>query len=217
MEPDQAPRPGHGAGGGVVPAAGGIVLAAGDSTRMGRPKPLLRADGRTFLERAITVLLEGGCAEVVAVLSADGAAEEEARSAGARLVLNRATRSQQIDSLRLGLASLAPESAAAVVLPVDHPLVRTATVAALIGHWRATADSGATSPVIRPVHDGRPGHPTLFPRSMWTALMAPLPQGARTVVEEGRHPTDDVPVADPGILADIDTPEAFARWVEGIP
>lgn len=189
------------------------MLAAGGSTRMGRSKPLLRADGRTFLERTITVLLEGGCAEVVAVLSAGGAAEEEARSAGARVVLNRATRSQQIDSLRLGLASLAPESAAAVVLPVDHPLVRTGTVAALIDHWRATGASGASTPVTRPLHDGRPGHPTLFPRAMWSALMAPLPGGAREVVEDGRRPTEDVPVEDPGVLADIDTPEAYARWV----
>ncbi|HUG39166.1 MAG TPA: nucleotidyltransferase family protein [Longimicrobiales bacterium] len=189
----------------------GIVLAAGESIRMREPKALLRAGGDTFLERTIAALKGGGCAPVVAVVRPDmEAAREAAERAGARPVVNAGPGSEQVDSLRLALASLSADVAAAVVLPVDHPLVRGETVAALIAAWRGSPDR-----IARPVHEGRPGHPTLFPRTVWPAFTAELPRGARSVVEDEAQPRLDVPVGDPGVLADVDTPAAFARWVKG--
>ncbi|HSH44667.1 MAG TPA: nucleotidyltransferase family protein [Longimicrobiales bacterium] len=199
-------------------AACGIVLAAGASTRMGRPKPLLMVGGETFLRRATGTLRAGGCGEVVAVLAAGpaagpdaGACVTEVEASGARSVTNR-TGSQQIDSLRLGLEALDRGCGAAVVLPVDHPLVRPDTIAALIHRWRSGDEGGAA--IVRPVHQGRPGHPTLFPRTTWPDLMRPQPRGARSVVEGGTHPVADVAVADDGVTADIDTPDAYARWIQ---
>jgi xanthine dehydrogenase accessory factor len=190
----------------------GIVLAAGRSERMGRPKALLRLGEQSFLRAAVEALRGGGCADVVAVVaSAD--AETEARSAGARVVWNDAVRSEQIDSLRLALGAAGDAASAAVVLPVDHPLVRPDTVRALV-------DTHARRPeaVVRPFRHGRAGHPALFPRPVWAALRHDaLPAGARSVVEDPAIETFDVPVDDDGVLTDIDTPDAYARHIGHAP
>lgn len=188
-----------GAGGKVA----GLVLAAGRSERMGEPKPLLEIEGRTFLEATITALRDGGCTQVTAVVASSDAATT-ARSAGAGVTEGRPD-GEQIDSLRSGLDALDDNVAAAVVLPVDHPRVRPATVGTLIDAWRTES-----SAVVRPVHVGRPGHPTVFPRRVWAALRDPdLADGARSVVERER--VVDVPVDDPGVLVDIDTPDDLSR------
>lgn len=206
------------------PPVGGIILAAGRSTRMGRPKPLLELGDRSFLEACVSALHQGECAAVVTVLAGAAEREEEvrARTAGAIVVRNEATRSEQVDSLRLGLETLeAGEDsgridgplAAALVLPVDHPLVTADTVRILLSE--GAAHPGA---IVRPLHKGRPGHPTLFPRSVWPALRDPqLPRGARSVVESPGTWTVEVDMADPGVVADIDTPEAYRRYVGGGP
>ena len=133
-----------------------------------------------------------------------------ARSAGGRIAQGHPD-GEQIDSLRSGLdevdAADAGPAVAVVVLPVDHPRIRASTVAALIEAWRADAGpADASEAVVRPVRDGEPGHPTLFPRATWPALRDPsLADGARSVVESAR--VIDVPVDDPGVLLDIDAPE----------
>jgi xanthine dehydrogenase accessory factor len=190
----------------------GIVLAAGRSERMGRPKPLLPHGERSFLRAAVETLADGGCARVVAVV-ASREAELEARSSGAVVVWNDATASEQVDSLRLGLGAAEDGVTGALVLPVDHPLVATATVEALL-----RAHAGRPDAVVRPTRGGRPGHPTLFPRSVWPALLdADLPDGARSLVEDPTTETLDVPVDDDGVLADVDTPAAYERYLGSPP
>jgi xanthine dehydrogenase accessory factor len=190
----------------------GIVLAAGRSERMGRPKPLLPHGERSFLRAAVETLADGGCAMVVAVV-ASREAELEAMSAGAVVVWNDATASEQIDSLRLGLDAAEDGVTGALVLPVDHPLVATATIEALLAAHAARPDA-----VVRPTRGGRPGHPTLFPRSVWPALLgAELPDGARSLVEDPTTETLDVPVDDDGVLADVDTPSAYEHYLGSPP
>jgi molybdenum cofactor cytidylyltransferase len=192
----------------------GLVLAAGQSTRMGEPKPLLEIEGRTFLQATVETLWKGGCGSVAAVIASPDAAFA-ARSSGASIAQGRPD-GEQIDSLRSGLAELGDEVAAVLVLPVDHPRVRPATVAAVIAAWRnerepdaANPDAGG-GPIVRPVHEGRPGHPTLFPRRVWPALRdTSLPDGARSVIEAER--VLDIAVEDPGVLIDIDTPDDLER------
>ncbi len=198
----------------------GVVLAAGRSRRMGHPKALLHVGGRTFITAAVEALRAGGCAAVVAVVGGAGQGgwtafpwsrqvEEAAEAAGAIVVVNGLPESQQIQSFRLGLALLPPTITGALALPVDHPLVTAATVRRILEAHEA--DDAA---ILRPVHGGQPGHPTLFPRWTWEMLGDPtLPAGARSVVESPRTHTRDVPVDDLGVLADIDTPEAYDEWV----
>lgn len=188
----------------------GIVLAAGRSSRMGEPKALLGAAGVTFLERAIDILMEGGCTAVAAVLGPGEVARrpgEIARRKGARPVENPRADAEQIDSLRIGLESLPETAEAAVVLPVDHPLAEARTVQELIRGFRA-----AGLPIVRPVYNDRPGHPVLFARALWKELAEPdLADGARDVVRRHAEEILDVTIGDRGVAVDIDTPEDFRR------
>lgn len=185
-----------------------IVPAAGRSRRMGRSKALLDAGGRTFLARLIGSLGDGGCAPVLAVVRDAGGPEAlEARSAGADVVLNPDPSAGPISSFRSGLGALDRRVDAVAWCPVDHPLVRADTVAALL-------EEAARRPgcIVLPVHDGRRGHPAVFPRSVFGELTDPaLAGGARTVVRRDPSRVRAVPVDDPGVLADIDTPEEYAR------
>jgi molybdenum cofactor cytidylyltransferase len=183
-----------------------VVLAAGRSSRMGEPKPLLELDGQSFIERAVHTLRDGGCRVVVAVVNED--ADWTARLAdvtGALVVLNDHPEAEQIDSLRLALPHIPDDAAGALVLPVDHPKVRTETVAALIDAFRAQP-----APIVRPTHRGRPGHPTLFARTLFTEMMqGDLPHGARSVIERHERDVRDIDVDDPGVVVDVNTPDDY--------
>lgn len=190
----------------------GIVLAAGRSSRMGHPKPLLPVEGRTFLARAVAVLREGGCDPVVAVVAPGEEAERMRRvagEAGARVAVNRLVDAEQIDSLRAGLEAVGEGPEGAVVLPVDVPVSDGAVVRALI---RAFAANGA--PIVRPVHAGRPGHPVLFARRVWDELREPgLERGARDVVRRHHPEIEDVPIDHAAVARDVDTPAEYLREV----
>ncbi len=198
-------------------AVAGLVLAAGRSGRMGRPKAELELEGRTFLERCIDALLGGGCRSVVVVLG--GATPPgETGPAGARegvvYTHNPDPASQQIDSIRIGLAALPADSAGAAVLPVDAPAVRADTVRRLIDAFRAAR--GTSGLVVRPVHGGLAGHPTIFARALFPELSrAGLPHGAESVVEAHAAARLDVEVADAGIAGNVNTPGDYDRLVEG--
>ena len=186
----------------------GIVLAGGRSRRMGRAKALLDADGRTFLDRTLDALRFGGCDEVVVVLnSQDPIIDDIVARAGAISTPGAGPGTEQIDSLRCGLGRLSESAEAVVVLPVDHPMVKPATVAALILGFRASA-----APVVRPIHEGKPGHPVLFASTVFPELLSSeLTDGARSVVRAHAHQLMNVEVVDRGVVLDIDTPSEYER------
>ncbi|HEX6587821.1 MAG TPA: nucleotidyltransferase family protein [Longimicrobiales bacterium] len=189
-------------------ALDGIVLAAGRSSRMGTPKAALDAGGATFVVRAVDALRDGGCRDVLVVIGPDeGGAGSAAAQAGAHVVVNTAPDSEQIDSLRLGLRNLNPGALGAVVLPVDHPMVSSATVRAVVDAWERTR-----APIVRASHRGEPGHPTIFAVTVFDDLLrGELPDGARTVVAAHQAELVDVPVDDEGVTTDIDTPDDYRR------
>ncbi len=191
----------------ALPTVGGIVLAAGRSSRMGRDKASLELDGSTFLARAGTALRAGGCRDVLVVVSpAHGPHVPEWMSTA----LNPDPASEQIDSVRIGLAALPADCAAALLLPVDVPAVRPETVRRLIETFAATQ-----APIVRPVFGARPGHPTLFARALFDELAGgELTRGAETVVERHAAERVDVAVDDPGVLANVNTPADFQRLRE---
>lgn len=188
----------------------GILLAAGESRRMGSPKALLPYQGQTFLERICTAFFDAGVDELIVVL---GAWEDKLRPAlprhpSLRTVVNPHYAQGQLSSLVCGLGALSPDSEAAVVNLVDHPLIRTETIAALIASFRTDP-----LPIIIAAHRGKRGHPVLFSRQVYAELLAaPLDKGAKTVVRKDPARVRHVPLDDPGIVADIDTPQDYRRW-----
>lgn len=163
--------------------------------------------GTTFLEQCIRTLREAGCRLVVAVVSdEDDWAARLADVSGAAVVVNDLRDSQQIDSLRLGLAYLPEDSAGAVVLPVDIPGVSAATVRRLI---EAFAEGQAS--IVMPRYDNRPGHPAIFRRSIFGEFLAdPLPRGAESVID-AHHDRAEIEVDDPAIHLDVDSPDDYER------
>lgn len=188
----------------------GIVLAAGASSRMGSPKPLLDVDGSTFLERAVHLLREGGCRYVIAVVGPDD--DWTARLAdvsGAAVVINDKPGAEQIDSLQLGIANLPDDCEGAVILPVDFPCVIPDTVRQLIAEFRE-----GTCLIINPSYDGTVGHPVLIVRALFPELLRPdLPQGARSVIEAHAAESRVIEVKDPGVAIDIDTPADYEKYI----
>ena len=181
---------------------GAIVLAAGASSRMGRSKAQLRAGpgGRSFID-TIAETLAGARIFAVRVVVARGLPKPPRHA-----VVNPDPSAGMLSSVQCGLRAFGENPDAVFVWPVDHPLVERNTVVAMVA---AFENSGA--PVIVPTHGGRRGHPVLFAARVFPELLAADPSvGARCVV----HAHDDrleLWVPDPGVVADIDTPEDYAR------
>jgi molybdenum cofactor cytidylyltransferase len=188
----------------------GIVLAAGRSTRMGRPKHALDVRGESFLEHALRTLAAADCDPLIAVVNRDARVVLPADLA-AELIVNADAESEQIDSLRCALAHLSYDVAAVLVLPVDLPLVHVETARAVVDSFRAEH-----ALIVAPVHGGLAGHPLLLARELFDELMhEPWEQGVRTVLVKHAAAVREVPVDDAGVLIDIDTPDDYSVHVEG--
>ena len=184
----------------------GVIPCAGASTRMGQSKALLDAGGRSFLAATVGALIGGGCDPVVVVVG-PGQVDEarRAKAAGAVVLENPAPGEGPITSLRLALALLGSTVEGMAFLPVDHPGVRPETVAALVDALR-----GGEAPLVVPTYQGARGHPALFRRRLFPALADPgLQGGARTVVHAHLDAATLLAVDDPGVVLDIDTPDAY--------
>ncbi len=186
-----------------------ILLAAGESRRMGYPKPLLRLGDESFIAHT-TALALGVATRLVIVLGAhaDRIRPAVAHDARVMVVENPNFDRGQLSSLKVGLAEVIASGADAVVVHLaDHPLVAPATFRALVGDYRRTA-----KPIVVARYRGRRGHPVLFDRSVFAELMAaPEDQGARVVVSADPARVGYVDVDDPGVVLDLDTPDDLAN------
>ena len=196
----------------MILAAGipAIILAAGKSTRMGRPKALLPLGATdTFLTHLVATFRAAGVDDVVVVLGYAAPAIVEAlerRDALARVVVNKDYESGQLSSLVAGLQLVdRPGVVAAMMALVDVPLVSASTIAAVIERYRATR-----APIVRPVHGGRHGHPVLIDRALFDQLRRSDPsQGAKAVVRAHASAAGEVEVDDEGAFVDVDTPAEY--------
>jgi molybdenum cofactor cytidylyltransferase len=193
----------------MIPA---IVLAAGQSARMGRPKPLLPiGSGETFLTRVVRTLSEAEVEDIVVVAGhqADAVlAALDGTRLTARFVINPDYEEGQLTSLIAGLRVIdRPGVVAAIVTLVDVPLVTADTVRALVAQYRRT---GAL--IVRPVLGQRHGHPVIIDRSLFDALRAAdRSVGPKAVIRAYASPAGDVEVEDEGAFRDIDTPADYER------
>lgn len=192
----------------MIPTLPAVIPAAGRSMRMGQPKALLDAGGNTFLSRILTSLRDGGAGPLLVVVrSLEDPVAREAGEAGGEVILNPDPSAGPVSSLQTGIRAL-PESAEAILFaPVDHPLFSPGTVDALCRTFFETR-----APLVVPAYEGWRGHPVLFSRELFPELLEEdLPEGARTVVRRYLEARVQLSVNDPGILADIDTPEEYQK------
>ena len=187
----------------------GVILAAGDSTRMGSPKALLLTpDGRTFVTAVVETFAAAGIADIVVVTGRDHDRIVEALATArlpvpARISRNVNPSRGQLSSLLTGMdASVTSETQAVVVTLVDVPLLAAETVRLVVSEWQRTR-----APIVRPAIGDRHGHPVVFDRRVFSELRsAPPDLGAKSVVRAHADELVNVPVTDEGCLVDVDTP-----------
>ena len=184
-------------------SAAGLILAAGESRRMGFPKALLAYRNETFLDTLIG-LFTARCEAVVVVLGS-GAEQIRARvRRPASFAFNPDYALGMTTSLQCGLKAVPPSAEGVLFTLVDHPAVSNSTLDALLV---------APRPLVRiPRYNGERGHPIWFSREMIPEFLA-IPAGgaANEVVRAHRTDTEFLDLDDPGIVADIDDPEAYRQ------
>jgi molybdenum cofactor cytidylyltransferase len=194
-----------------APSLAGVILAAGESSRMGRDKALLPWRGETFLTAAIDSLRMS--TELIVVVAGSNAdvLRPVVDAAGVFLVVNPAPERGQFSSLQVGLQEVLNRGRdAAMITLVDRPPLRRQTVAEL----RAAFDIAITQGkwAVVPEHDGKHGHPIVVAREMITAfLTAPVETTARDVEHAHESRIQYVPVDDPLVIANIDTPADYQQ------
>jgi molybdenum cofactor cytidylyltransferase len=187
----------------------GLVLAAGESTRMGRDKALLAYRGRNFLETIVATLREAGIERVVVVL---GHHAEEIRRAsdlrGTEIVVNPNYSLGQTSSLQAGIKALGDARLEAIMLClVDHPAVKPETVRRLVEVFEKTP-----APVVIPTFQNRRGHPVVIARALFKELLSlGTQEGANTVIRKYQGATRFVEVEDHSVLVDVDDQESYRK------
>jgi molybdenum cofactor cytidylyltransferase len=199
-----------GAGGGVQQTLGrvaGVVLAAGGSRRMGRPKLVEAWKGEPLLRHVVRGAMEAGLTPIVVVLG-DGA-EALRQTIGdldVREVVNLDWPSGQSSSMRLGLSAVQTQSEAAVFLLGDMPLVNPRLIRSLV-----QAHASSLAPIVAPYAEGRPGNPVLFDRGTFSALArVEGDQGGRAIFDQFEMRKIE---ADAREFFDLDTQEDL-EWLE---
>ena len=183
-----------------------IILAAGESRRMGQLKPLLRFEDGTFLGRIISVLKTSDVDRITVVLGANAEIIEDSIDfSGTNVVTNKDYRRGQLSSLITAIENTPQETQAILICLVDNPFITKAVVDEIINKFKET-----DSPIIVPVFSGRRGHPTLFSRPLFNELLsAPEEEGARYVLYSNAERVLQLETPESAILISIDTPEDY--------
>jgi molybdenum cofactor cytidylyltransferase len=186
----------------------GILLAAGESRRMGFPKPLLRLNGETYLSHIAASMLVT-VERLIIVLGAHRDAVMAVVPADKRISVidNPNYAMGQLSSIKAGLRAVSAQADAAIVHLVDHPTVLPETFGRLAAEYQLSG-----KPILVARCRGHRGHPVLFDRSVFDELQqAPIEVGARAVVKANTDRVIYVDVDDPGVLLDLDTPADLAQ------
>ena len=186
-----------------------VILSAGASSRMGRPKALLPYREGTFLEHLIEVTRDPRIGVTRVVL---GAGAEEIRTIAnldpSVVVMNAEWEHGQLSSIRAGLRSLEGNEIDGMVLcPVDHPLVSARLVSELVERFYAGKKA-----IVLPAYNGLRGHPVIFSKALFGELLAaPEDTGARAVVWAHAGDLLEVPTDEEGIILNLNDPDMLKR------
>ena len=193
-----------------------IVLAAGASRRMGRPKLELDLAGKTLVERSVENLLAASVDRVRLVVPPRSALAPMNLAAIKSLdvIQNPNCDEGLASSLRAGLRGLPNETRVVLVALADKPLVKPETITKLLDVFEAVFEQGDAK-VVYPVYRGEQGHPVLWDAALVDELSrVDGDRGAKAMLDVHRSEAFAVPVDDVGVCFDIDTPEDYAAALE---
>jgi len=185
-----------------------MLLAAGESRRMGEFKQLLTLDGKTFVERCVDNLLASRAHEVVIVT---GHRDADVRRAigkrPVRFVHNDDYRAGMSASIKCGVQALSGEARACLVALVDQPQISTTIINRVIDAYET-----AQSLIVIPTYSGLKGHPIVLDLQLQDEILAmDASQGLRQIVHAHASDILHVEVGDEAVLMDCDYPEDYAR------
>ncbi|MHC4912015.1 MAG: nucleotidyltransferase family protein [Planctomycetota bacterium] len=183
-----------------------VILAAGESKRMGKPKPLLKFKDRTFLEQIISVLKSADIDTITVVLGAHAdTIQKSIDLSETNVVINKNYQKGQLSSLIAALENIPEDIEAILLCLVDSPFITKDLVNSIITRFKQTA-----GPIIVPVFNKERGHPTIFARSLFNELLnAPEDQGARYVLYSNEGKVTEVETSEPAARIGIDTPAHY--------
>jgi molybdenum cofactor cytidylyltransferase len=190
------------------PRIGAVVLAAGSSRRMGEPKQLLELGGKTILEQVLGSVRATKVSDIVVVLGfhAETIAKQVSLE-GIKVAINEAHREGMGGSLRAGLSALDQQTDATLIVLADQPFVRSTTLDLIIDRYQQSSGQ-----IVIPTYQGFRGNPVLLDRSVFHDVMALTGDiGCRAIFGDHTEGIVEVPVADIGVLLDIDSKEDYAR------
>jgi len=182
------------------------ILAGGKSERMGFPKAKLSKNGIPILRAMVEALIEAGYYPVGVVIGEKALEKWVAQEVpDVDRIFNQTPELGAISSLRLAIKAMENSASGLLSWPVDHPLIAVETLKQM--KLLATATN-----IVIPTFDGRRGHPTWWGRGSWEMLMSEAANnGANRILKLLENIVIEVPVNDPGVLVNIDTPEVAAR------
>jgi molybdenum cofactor cytidylyltransferase len=189
-----------------------VVLSAGESSRMGRPKALLPIDGQTFIERIVAALKQTKVGKIIVILG-HNARELQSKISHlpVEILINTDYKLGQLSSLQLAVRNLQPDldCDGMLVHLVDHPYLAPALVEEMIRRFYETKKR-----IIVPKFHGKRGHPVIFSNALFDEILsAPMEEGAKAVVNAHRAETLEIETEEEGIAVDIDTPELYQQHV----
>ena len=187
-----------------------IILAAGESKRMGQPKMLLSWGDTTVLGRVIEILQAAGIKDILVIT---GGVREQVEALvaqyGSRTTFNESyTSGEMLSSIQRGLEAQKPQAQATLICLGDQPQVQEGTVLRILQAWEQTGAS-----LLVPSYDMRRGHPWLAARELWDEMLAMHPpETPRDFLNRHAREIRYIEVDNPSVLADLDTPQDYLKY-----
>lgn len=189
-----------------VTAVAPIILAAGDSTRMGYPKAILPLGHDTFITRILRTLKEVELPKPIVVLGrAASIIRPEIADWPADIKINPDPDRGQLSSIQLALSHINPECVGGMIWPVDQPSISEDVIRRLIQLFVSSE-----AMIAFPMHGDKNGHPAIFHRDLFKEFMEALPkEGPKTILTRYKHAWAILPTEEPACIQDIDTPRDY--------
>lgn len=189
-----------------------IILAAGFGRRLESigPKPLLECKRRSFVEIAVGSAIAAGFFPIILVTNKQFEAFIRELRLPVKIAINGRPERGMLSSILTGMDLLPTNSDGFLLCPIDYPLVKPETFHHLFEAYQFEPDC-----ILKPVYLQKSGHPVIFPCLLYDELhQIPENEGARYVLRKNPSAVRNMPVDDPGILININTPELFHQYCE---